>query len=211
MTKVKNGRLITYGSGRNNTTATHSLGIGARGHTRLAPGLYRRKPEQGHLAAGHSDGSGDGFGVALRGGGRFLGGALGLKCRGHRRSHRIDVDARHLCCRGFSALDDGYGGASHGGEGPGGGGGGGCPVYLSGSGYFSVDWRPVLVFGAGAAQGHGCVSGDSAGRFRLHPDSAGGVWSSSDTNAEQRHLPGGWRCCHRHAGALAVESDQSLP
>src|SRR5271157_2013512 len=73
--RQKQSKPGIYGRSHNNSAATHPLGSDPRGGTRFAPRLYDRKPEQGHPTAGHSYGSGDGAGVTLRRGRRFLGGA----------------------------------------------------------------------------------------------------------------------------------------
>ena len=48
-----------------------------RSAARIAPGFHHRQLESRDPAAGDSDGAGDGAGIAVRGGGRILGGRLG--------------------------------------------------------------------------------------------------------------------------------------
>src|SRR5207249_7030498 len=76
-------------------------------------GFHEREFESGDSSAGYSDGVGNGAGIAVCGGGRFLGGAAGRGCGGDGWLDGIAAELGVCGGTGAEPFDNGDGGAAN--------------------------------------------------------------------------------------------------
>jgi len=96
-------RFATTGRRGHRWSSTRVVEFNPRSHSRVSSGFHDREFKSGDSFVGHSDGAGDGAGIAVCGGGRFLGGAAGRGRSGDGGPYGIAVEPVFAVGLGFES------------------------------------------------------------------------------------------------------------
>src|SRR6267378_2836317 len=201
-------RFATTGRRGHRWSSTRVVEFNPRSDSRVSSGFHDRKFKSGDSFVGHSDGAGDGGGIAVCRGGRFLGGAAGRGRGGDGGPYGIAAEPGVCGGTGVESFDDGDGGATDRRKRSAGRGGGG------GAGDFFGIWRignrghSELPLCERSLAVDGGFAGDCGDGQRVCADCAGRKRRGAASVFEQCHFSRGGRCSGCNAAAVGFEHYQ---